>query len=130
MATFTKAEIRALDPCYPWSPGLLDKYPEDSATAAEIKAYVEGLGKASVLPWLMAGSVALAADFGPMIGWNASGDRGRTALHYAAYYKRPSVITYLLSQGSSKAVMDDKGLTPVQVAAMTQDAATIAAMGA
>lgn len=131
MVKFTKAEIKLLGPCHPWNPSYIEFYPEDEATAPEIKAYVETID-AGVLAWLMAGSVALAtamiADAGMDV--NFSGSLGRRPLHFAALYCKVDVITYLRSMGADNNLTDIEGLTPKDFALATEDAGVIAAMGA
>lgn len=126
----TKAEVKVLGPCHPFA-RLIDKAPKDPMTAQEIINFLTGENVLGAVPWLMSGSVKLATAFITEAGQSANvlGLRSRTALHLAAYYRRAAVITYLLSQGANKTLQDDEGLTPVVIAILTNDPATIAAMG-
>lgn len=129
--TFTREELWALDPCYPYNL-MIDRFPEEEATAHQIMDFIITQGAPFVLSWLMAGSVKLATAFLTEEGQdvNIAGPSGMTALHFAAKHERPDVITYLRSQGGDREIENDEGLTPRDVANLTGNPDVIAAMEA
>jgi len=131
MATFSKQDVYLLHPCCPWC-NWIYTYPEDTFDGQDIVLFMTEHGGLDFLPWIMAGSVDLATEFvevtGIAVGYE--GIIGRTALHFAALYMRPLVITYLLSKGASKIVEDHNNMSPLDIAYLSNDQATIDAMEA
>lgn len=132
MAVFTKDEILAMDPCYPWNPLLIQAYPNDSFNGLEMQAYI-GLQEcpSSPYPWLMGRDVTLATEFIEVVGRdvNQKDINGETALHFAVIHLNVPLITYLLSQGANKELANDAGITPIKQALLTGNTDVIAAMG-
>ncbi len=49
---------------------------------------------------------------------NFKDDKGRTALHWAAYYGNLEIAKILIMHGASLFIKDDNGLTPLDIAKM------------
>jgi ankyrin repeat protein len=80
----------------------------------------------------MGASLALATEFieENELDVNLQDTRnGKTALHYAVRHGSAEAITYLLSQGASKTIEDNKGKTPEQLALLLGSEAVKEAMG-
>lgn len=129
--TYTKAQILALSPCYPWGPVLIPAYPQDPATPQEVYAYLVAEELTDVLPWFMGSFVEGAQGMIEEAGVAVDNldHYNRSALHLAAIKTKPDVITYLLSKGADKTLLDRDNLSPVDLALLTSDQATIDAMG-
>lgn len=129
MTTFTKEDLYLLNPCEPYPTRIFEADVDEPFNGAVIVDFINSFDP-KMIPWIVAGSVNLAIELieEQSIDVNLRGHSNRTALHFAAIYRRPDVIAYLLTKGASKLLVDIDGKTPVQLANESEDPATIAAM--
>ncbi|CAL4123466.1 unnamed protein product, partial [Meganyctiphanes norvegica] len=73
-----------------------------------------GLWKAARIGDLANVNSTLSTGVNP--NWRNGDNHGETALHAAAAYNHPKVVSALLQAGADKDLRDDFGMTPIRVA--------------